>query len=122
MKMTRKNLKNANRKSKKLRHSKRAIGGFNWKFWEKKPETITDVNRPNAVPEEIKPTCPPCPICDSVVHLPPPTPAPLPMPPSLTEPAPPLQPPQAQLGGKKRQKRKSKKNKRSWFQIGCIKK
>lgn len=108
MKATRKNQKKVHRKR---RHT-RKVGGINWKFWEKKP-AIEEV-KPPLMPE-VKSTCPPCPICDSVVHVPPPAPAPLPMPASLPAQTEPL-PASGQAGGKRR--RKSKKNK-SWFQIGC---
>ena len=121
--MTRKNYSSKKRGGKKTnkRYSKKK-GGINWKFWEKKPVDDTAVpTEPTApAPAPAAPTCPPCPVCQQQPVTPAAAEAIKEERAMTTEPA-----LESQLGGKRKRKtrrnNKSKKSKKLWFQIGCIK-
>ena len=109
--------KRQSHRRRRMQRSQKKVGGINWKFWEKaKPADVP------AAQEQ----CPPCPVCDSTVHMPVKEEMPAEMPAPKNEMPAEMPADQnafaPQLGGKNRRRRsrKSKKSsKKSWFQIGC---
>ena len=107
--------KRGGRKTNKRYSSKK--GGINWKFWEKKPVDTAVAAPTEPTAPAPAPTCPPCPVCQQ------------PVPPAvaeaITEKEPSSSAPlESQLGGGKKRKtrrNRTKKSKKLWFQIGCVK-
>ena len=118
MKTVRKNRQVRKTKTRRhrMRSQKKVVGGVNWKFWEKSKST-DDPAAPAAAPTAPEPVaaaaepapvmqCPPCPVCDSTVHLP--------------ADQMPAAAPAAQSGGRRRRARKSRNaTKKMWYQLGC---
>ena len=112
MKTVRKNRQVRKTKTRRhrMRSQKKVVGGVNWKFWEKSKSTdpaapATAPSAPAPAPEPV-PQCPPCPVCDSTVHLPADQ-----MPAAAAA---------AQSGGRRRRSRKSRNaTKKMWYQLGC---
>ena len=123
MKTVRKNRQVRKTKTRRhrMRSQKKVVGGVNWKFWEKSKSTddpaapaaaaptaaadsAPSAPAPAPAPEPV-PQCPPCPVCDSTVHLPADQ-----MPAAAA----------AQSGGRRRRSRKSRNaTKKMWYQLGC---
>jgi len=122
--MTRKNYSSKKGGKKTNKRGMKKRGGFSWSSlnpFAKKTENNTNISStapaPIASSTAPAPTCPPCPVCQQ------------PVPPAVAEaikeeePSSAPAPLESQLGGKKRKSRRNrtKKSKKLWFQIGCIK-